>query len=120
MKLQIKSVANKGDFEKERLVIRVLAATDLGEYALFQTGYADGEVTIPISRALWFEYRQVAAGDLVIVYSKPGLDREKKLEAGRSAYFYYWGADDAIWSSDSMAPVLLHAPTWESKAPEDL
>ena len=120
MKLAIQSVADKGNAEKERLILKVLGDSDAGEYILIQSGFRDGEVTIGIHHTYWFPYKQVRAGDLVVLYSKTGLENEKRLKTGKTAHFFYWGISEAIWHKEGRAPVLLHAPEWVSKAPDEL
>ena len=81
---------------------------------------ADDEVTTDVSNALWFPYKRLRAGDLVVVYSKGGRDKRKQLEDGHKAYFFYWDQDSSLWDDEHVAPVLLYAPQWASKAPQEL
>ena len=120
MKLAIRSVADRGDLDKERLFLKVRSDTDVGDYALVQSGFYDGSVTIDIHYTYWFPYKRVEAKDLVVLYTKVGRGNEKELENGRTAHFFYWGLSNAIWGGIDRAPVLLHAPTWTSKDPSDL
>jgi hypothetical protein len=120
MNLKLKSVADKGSIDKERLVIRVVNDTNVGEFAIFRTGFYDNEVTVGVVNTFWFPDKQVRAGDLVVLYSKAGATSEKKLESGNTAHFYYWGQSEPLWSNSQRAAVLLHAPAWESSKAEDL
>lgn len=120
MKIEIQSVADKGNNQKERLVLKVRSGSDIGEYLLIQTGYNDGGVTIGTFYTYWFPYKSVSPGDLVVLYTKSGKDSEKDLSGGRKAHFFYWGIDNAIWNRRDRAPVLLHAPEWVSKSPDEL
>lgn len=115
MKLKLSSIADKGNFEKERVVIRVVDNTNVGEFALFRTGVNDdGGLNIGVENTYWFPDKEVRAGDLVVLYSKGGSFSEKSLESGNKAHFYYWGLGKELWNSGRVAPVLLHAPTWET------
>lgn len=120
MKIEIKSVADKGNPDKERLVLKVVGDTDIGNYLVMQTGYSGEEVTVGVLRAMWFTYKDLSVGDLVVIYSKSGKQSEKAIEGGKKAHFYYWSAGTAIWNSDNVAPVVLYAPEWESKTPNEL
>jgi hypothetical protein len=120
MNLKLKSIADKGNFAKERLVIRVLNDTNVGEFVVLRTGYAQGSVTIGVSNTYWFPDKSVRAGDLVVLYSKGGALNEKQLDSGNKAHFYYWGQSEALWATPDKAAVLLHAPTWESSSAEEL
>jgi hypothetical protein len=120
MKLEIQSVADKGNFSKERLILRAKAVADIGDYVLIQAGYSDGGVNTSIHNTYWFPYKDIGIGDLVVLYTKSGKENEKELKGGRKAHFFYWGLDREIWSFNNKAPVLMHAPEWTSKAPEEL
>ncbi|MBL8388572.1 MAG: hypothetical protein JNK17_10180 [Hydrogenophaga sp.] len=120
MNLKLKSIAEKGNFEKERLVINVLNDADVGDYILMQTGIADGNVSIAISGTYWFPNKAVKAGDLVVLYSKSGINKDRDLDGGRKAHFFYWGKSAAIWNKPEKAAVLAHAPTWSSASADEL
>lgn len=120
MNLKLKSIASKGDFEKERLVINVLNDTDIGDYVLLRTGFANGAVTVGVHNTFWFPFKQVKAGDLVVIYSKRGEHSEKELESGHKAHFFYWGRTEALWGTHDKGAVILHAPTWESAGVDEL
>ena len=120
MRIEIQSVADKGNVQKERLVLKVRSSADIGDYILIQSGYNDGGVTIGTFHTYWFPYKEVSHGDLVVLYTKSGKDSEKELSGGKKAHFFYWGIDAAIWGTADKAPVLLHAPEWVSKSPDEL
>lgn len=120
MKLQIRSVKDKGVFEKERLIMKVLSDTDIGDYILLQTDFYDGEVTIGVHNVYWFPYKKVLAGDLVVLYTKSGSDIEHTSKRGAKAHFFYWGLSKPIWNRKDVAPVILYARAWESKVPDEL
>lgn len=120
MKVEIQNVADKGNFAKERLVLKVRADTDIGDYLLLQTGFNDGGVTIATYETFWFPYKKVSAGDLVVLYTKLGKENEKEIKTGRFAHFFYWGLGSAIWTEKDRAPVLLHVSEWVSKSPDKI
>ena len=120
MRVQIQYVADPGDLSRERLVMRVRQDVDIGDFMLVRTGFEDDEITTDISNALWFPYKQLDAGDLVVVYSKEGYDRQKRFDNGKRAHFFYWKQNSSLWDDEHVAPVLLYAPQWASKAPQEL
>jgi len=120
MNIEISSVAEKQNLEKERIILRVTADTDVGSFALLQTGFSGDEVTIGVHQTYWFPYKRVEAGDLVVLYTKKGTQNENTLKSGKKAHFFYWGLSAAIWGKSDRAPVLLYAPEWESKRPDEL
>lgn len=120
MNLKLKSVADKGDLQKERLVIRVLNDTDVGEFLIMRTGFINEAVNIGVSNTYWFPDKAVKAGDLVVLYSKVGTIKDKPLERGGTVHFFYWGESTALWNRPNTAAVLAHAPVWESSSAEEL
>ena len=120
MKVQIRSVEDKGDIRHERLVLRVKRDVDIGDFMLLRTAFEGGHPTTKVANTLWFPDMSMSAGDIVVVYSKPGKAKQKKISGDRTAHFFYWGQDSALWDDETVAPVLLHAPAWASKAPHEL
>lgn len=113
MNLTLKSIADKGNPQKERVVIRVAQNTDVGSYLLLCTGFIDGKVNTGVTDTFWFPDKEVGAGDLVVLYSKTGKTNEKTLENGTKVHFFYWGTSGSRWSSPESGVVLLNAPEWE-------
>ena len=100
--------------------MRVRQDVDIGDFMLVRTGFEEDEVTTDVSNALWFPYERLRTGDLVVVYSKRGRNKRKGLDDGHKAHFFYWGQDSPLWDNEHVAPVLLYAPQWASKAPQEL
>lgn len=120
MKLKIQSIADKGNFEKERLVLKAVADCDVGDYLILRAGFRDGSVTTGVHNTFWFPDEDVEAGDLVVVYSKSGRQNTKQLKNGKTSHFFYWARDSALWGTTSKAPVLMYSPEWESADPKEL
>ena len=120
MKIEFQSIVDKGSYQKERLVLKVMADTDIGDYLIIQTGFNNGEVTIKTYHCYWFPYKSVSAGDLVVLYTKPGKTNETDLGNGRKVHFFYWGIESVIWNVKDRSLVVLHAPEWASKSPDEL
>lgn len=119
MKIQLRSISDRGNRKKERIVLRVRTDTDIGDYLIMQTGFNDGEVTIDTYNTYWFPYKAVSAGDLIVLYTKPGKENEVYLGKGNKTHFFYWGLDSAIWDRNDRSFVVLHAPLWASKTPDE-
>lgn len=120
MRLKIEYVADRSHADKERLVLRVRASTDVGDYILIQSDFQGDSVTTATHHTYWFPYKEVKSDDLVVLYTKNGRSNEKVLPDGKCVHFFYWGLDEPIWSGEDRAPVLLHAPEWASKSPVEL
>lgn len=87
--------------------------TNIGHYALFQTGYRDEQPSIWINHTYWFPDKHVVAGDLIILYSRSGMQTETKMKSGNTAHFFYWGKDESVWDDPDTCAVLLFGPDWE-------
>ena len=119
MKLQIKAVEAPGKIEEERLVIKALADTDIGAYVLLQAGFNTEQKVLNVAtyHAFWFPYQEIKSGDLILIYSKKGLDSIRETSDG-TTHLYFKGFERPIWDKPDRAPVLLYAPDWEHKDPD--
>ncbi|WP_175127814.1 hypothetical protein [Achromobacter piechaudii] len=113
MKVKITAIREPGNLEKERIVMRVESACDIGQFILLQTGFHEGSVNTLIYETFWFPDKEVGAGDFVVVYTKNGNSSEKPFKESKS-HFFYMGESKAIWQHDGRSAVLMHAPTWQS------
>ncbi|MDE0447650.1 MAG: hypothetical protein OXH96_13335 [Spirochaetaceae bacterium] len=120
MKVRVDRIRDPGVLDQERLVLRVLATTDIGDYALLRTRYDAETVLAGNCDAFWFPFRPVYKDDLVVVYTKPGVMKEKLLEDGAKAHFFYWGLEYPIWNADDRGAVILYAPTWKDNHQQHL
>ena len=119
MRVKIESITDRGDLDRERLVLRVLGDADIGEYLLIRTGFEDDKVTTEVVNTFWFPDRPMSRGDLVVVYSKSGAPKRKSIRDGRTAHFFYWEQESPLWDDEHCAPVLLYAPQWVGIAPQE-
>ena len=117
MKLKITNIRDRGDLNKERVVMKVESAGNVGEFLLVQSGYHDNSVTNGIYETYWFPDKDVNVGDFVVLYTKSGTDSEKPFKDVKS-HFFYLGKKQTIWDAENRAAVLMHAPVWESFKPE--
>ncbi len=108
------SIADPGVPAKERLILKVLLDTDVGDFVVFRTKARNNQVTTGVETVFWFPDKAVKAGDLVVVYTKEGVRSEKPIKDGNRAHFFYWGISSAIWDDKSMAAIILHVSEWKS------
>lgn len=119
MRLAIGSFADRGDISRERLVIDVLFDLDIGNYVALRSRSNDGiSPTSGQKIAYWFPDRKIAAGDIVVLYSKAGESSTKRLSSGKTAHFYYWGQSAALWGTSDHSAVLLRVSEWIHRIPE--
>lgn len=113
MKIKISAIRDAGNLHKERVVIQVESACDIGEFILLQTGFMDGTVNTGIYETFWFPDKAVRPGDYVVVYTKKGKNSEKPLKEATS-HFFYMANVEPIWNEEERSAVLMHAPEWQS------
>ena len=119
MKLEFSSFADAGDHDKERIVIKALSDLDIGEYAVFLSALSDTRSpTAGRKTAYWFPDGMVKPGDLIVLYSKSGSSSKKDIGEGRTAHFYYWGLDKAVWGNDDKTAVILRIAEWTHRNPK--
>ena len=114
MKLAITDVKDAGDLSKERIVMKVVSATDIGRFAIFEAGTQDNTITTGVVDIFWFPNAEVDSGDFVVLYTKSGSEKTKGISGGRNTHFFYWGADKAKWESRDVAPVLVYTSDWQA------
>lgn len=117
MKIKIQSIADRGNPQKERIVMVVQSRTDVGQFALLDAGYSDGGVNTYTRDVYWFPDKPVNEGDYVVLYTKSGKDSEKLQKSGKKSHFFYWGKSGSKWEGTDMAPVLLQVEEWMSFDP---
>ncbi|WP_157633640.1 hypothetical protein [Thioflavicoccus mobilis] len=119
MKLELKSIQDRGVSGKERIIMRALTNLDVGQFAVFETGFNKGGVNTSTHDCFWFPDKEISEGDWVVLYTKQGIDKEKIQKSGATAHFFYWGKENAKWGSSARAPVVLQIDSWDFIPPED-
>src|SRR2546426_12435252 len=82
MSVIIRSIADIGNVRKERVVMKVVTATDIGQYAMFRAGYDGRNVTTGVTDVFWFPDKAVGPGDFVVLYSRAGTSTEHSNKDG--------------------------------------
>ncbi|MCZ4265211.1 hypothetical protein O4G73_08860 [Erythrobacter sp. G21629-S1] len=118
--LELRSIADRGNFAKERITLRVIADADVGDFLLLQTNMVGEDLSTQVRHAFWFPYQRVSRGDLVVVYTKYGIPSSKPLKVKGNAHFFFFDLSESIWGNQNRGAVLLHAPSWEWKRSKDL
>ena len=117
MSVRIKSIVEAGNLSKERIIMKVSAKDDIGDYAMFRSRYKNDNVTTTVSHVLWFSDKPVGAGDLVILYSKTGSNSSKTNANGTTSHFFYWHSSEPLWEGGDYSAVLLEIDGWSSYNP---
>lgn len=116
MRLEIISVKDSGNLQRERVVIKVLQATDVGGHLLCDTTYSDeSSVSNKVRHVFWFPDKLVNTGDFVVLFSGPGKDTQSTNMAGTLTHKFYWGLKETVWNKEGDAAVLFEIADWVSK-----
>jgi hypothetical protein len=114
MELTIVGLRQQGDLSQERIVIKATEPCDIGDYLVIASPLAtEGGLTGHVDFAHWLADKKVAAGDLVVLYTKTGTNKQKKT-GGATVHFFYWGLGEPVWGSNKRVPVLLKSDEWET------
>ncbi len=96
MKLKISSFSDAGNQQKERLIIKLNADIEIGEYVVFcSRTSSDGNPTSGRKIAYWFPDGSIQSGDLVILYTKQGNTSTKELFKAKPTTSDSWTAASA-------------------------
>ncbi|HEY6448983.1 MAG TPA: hypothetical protein VIY53_21190 [Acidobacteriaceae bacterium] len=119
MKMEMRSFADPGDISRERIILKALSDLDVGDYAVLKSGVAARGRSPSAGRksAYWFPDRDIKAGDVVVLYTKKGSSGSKPIDEGQTAYFFYWGRDEPLWTDDRSGAVLLEVAGWQFRRP---
>jgi hypothetical protein len=120
MKLELRSIIAPGDLKNERLTLRALSSLDVGDYLVAQTVLIDNDPATSFDHMIWFPFKTIDKGDLVVVYTKSGKSSEKVLSTGNSAHFFYLNLGSTIWDEPEKGAIILHTPSWQSKSVDEL
>lgn len=118
MNVNISRIIDRGNIDNERIVIKILSATDIGRFAVFRTGKNNNStvITNKVYNTYWFPDGPVQTGDLIVLYTKSGVASSTRNTNGTTTRFYYWGLLSAIWSSNvTHGTVLVSIPEWQVK-----
>jgi hypothetical protein len=119
MNLTIDKFVDKGVLEKERVILKVSADDQLGDYVLLKTKMLEEKtVSNEVTHTYWFGDQEVKSGDLVVIYTKVGVDNSRKNESGNTSHFYYWNKTEPLWLDDADSLVVMKSLTWRFKTPK--
>ncbi|OUN71159.1 hypothetical protein [Barnesiella sp. An55] len=115
MKLEIAYIKDSGNLEKERTVFKVTQPTNLGLYLVSQSVETSSTTfSSNIKNIYWLPDQELKIGDLVVLYTKKGEKRSTINKDGSTTYFYYWGLDKPLTSTEKSCVVLLET-SWRVK-----
>lgn len=115
MKIVIKYIKDFGNPEKERVVLKVNAPTDIGQYVVAESVKVnENAISSEIKNQYWFPDQELKVGDLVVLYTKRGEKKSVLNKDGSTTYFFYWGLENPL-SSVEKSCVVLFETLWMYK-----
>ena len=75
----------------------------------------DARFSSKLGSIYWFPDQQVKPGDLVVLYTKAGINKAIKNKNSTTTYFYYWGLD-VTHNHNSNACIVILEANWKSYA----
>lgn len=117
MNLVFSSFAEPRNLATERIILKALKEVDIGDYAIFRSIVSEGSPTPGWKGAYWFPDITVNANDLIVLYTKGGSHSTKALADGRTAHFFYWGRDEAMWGDKRHGAVIVLVSEWAFHTP---
>src|SRR4051812_35044129 len=91
MRLKLSKIEDSGILEKERVVFRVLTSGAIGNYLISKTEKNGEGISAKISGTFWLPDKEVKKDDLVVIYSKAGINTSSTNIKGNTSHFFYWG-----------------------------
>ena len=114
MKIQIISVHNQGNYDKEHVLMRVYEDCDVGHYILADSTYtSENRVSNKLRHTFWIPDKKTKEGDLVSVWTKVGDDITTKTGSGDTIHRFFWNLKTSVWNDEGDCAVLFELNTWE-------
>lgn len=109
MILNIQSIKDPGDIEKERIVLSAQHSGDIGDSLIALSRKRDeNSISAKLEHIYWIPNQVVKENDLVVIYTKSGKRNLLNNNDGSTTYFFYWGLDSCI-DRENYALVLFDA-----------
>ena len=112
--IEFQEVKSAGALEYERVIFKVTEPGDIGSWMILRSVQSGVEkFSSRVSDVFWFPDKAVMVGDLLVLYSKVGVQSEKKNKDGSTSHFFYWGITKPIWHLPKSVVVKAELGQWE-------
>ena len=110
MNLQIIKVADSGNLDNERVIIKVINDCLISWYLIFDNTYnGDGSISNLWRHLYIFPSKEVKAGDFIWLYTKKGINSQRGNDSNTTTYILHWGLEETIWNhSDDKAYLVKY------------
>lgn len=108
MKLHIIKVADVGDIENERVIIKAQEDCQISWYLIFDNTYNQDGTLSNLWRHLYiFPRIDVKAGDFIWLYTKKGANSQRGNDSNTTTHLLHWGLEETIWNHDGDRAYLV-------------
>lgn len=117
MNITIKEIKDRGNIDKERAVFVVQSDCELGSFFAFKTQKTkvEEQISSDIKHPFWFPDQEVKKNDIIVLYTKAGIDKQKQNSDSTITYFYYMEEKNSIFGNDEDRILLVHSDSWSIK-----
>lgn len=117
MELKILKLADKGDLQNERVILKVVSDCNLGWYIVMDNTYNDDGTLSNLWRHSCILPSVVAKeGDFVWLYTKKGNYNKRGNDSNTSTFEVFWGLDCSIWNKERDDVHLIRYVDSETKS----
>lgn len=112
MKIKIENVLDKGNLERERVILKVVSDENIGNYVIMDSTFdQEGDVSNTGRHGYKFSSKEVKKGDFICLFTK-NKDGSSKSEfkntTGSTTHCFFWGRWATIWNKDSDCFYLMY------------
>ncbi len=113
MNLKIIDIKNKGDFEKEHILLKANSDLELSHYLiLFTETEGIDKISSGSRLCYWFSPMSIKKGDYIRLFTKEGKYHFFTNKSKTTTYEFYLFMDSDWFSKQEDVPVLMHINEW--------
>ena len=117
MNLQLVTIGDKGQSNKERVHVTALADINLAYYVAFASRWApDNTIYRVPTHAFWFPSVIAKSGDHIVLYTCAGKDTSEPRPDGKTNHFFYWGLPTVLFNDPGVSLTIFEALSWATFA----
>lgn len=115
MKLKVLSIHERGNANKEYVLLEVVEGCNLDHYGLADTTYTSNDkISNKLRHFYWFPPTDVKQGEWVVLQTGTGKSDQYTTASGKKVHRFFWGLGSAVWNNDGDAAVLFEMRNWKT------